>query len=172
MHLLEGDLHAAGETAGSEPIQPTSIPYARYTIFVCLANIELAVAKKQFDRALTLIEDLLAEVVPLTRVDVPDVLHWKGIVLVELGRNEEALHALISACSLAKESGSNLNLWPALSTLADLSSALAQHDEADAHRRQARLIVEEIAEGLRELGLRESFLDQPRVRELMRNRRI
>jgi hypothetical protein len=36
------------------------------------------------------------------------------------------------------------------------------------HRRKAQEIVEWIAEGLREVGLRESFLKQPRVQQLVR----
>jgi len=167
MHLLEGDLQSAEQTAGSEPIQPTSIPYARYTIFVCLANIELAVAKKDYANALMLIEELLNEVTPLTRVDVPDVLRWKGIALMGLGRNDEALHVLTSACSLAKESDANFNLWSALSSLADVNSTLGNDKEAATNKAEAQKVIRGIAESLQELGLRDSFLNQRQVQYLM-----
>jgi len=167
MHLLEGDLQSAEQTAGSEPIQPTSIPYARYTIFVCLANIELAVAKKDYANALMLIEELLNEVTPLTRVDVPDVLRWKGIALMGLGRNDEALHVLTSACSLAKESDANFNLWSALSSLADVNSKLGNDKEAATNKAEAQKVIRGIAESLQELGLRDSFLNQRQVQYLM-----
>ena len=100
-------------------------------------------------------------------MDVPDVLRWKGIALMGLGRYDEALHVLTSACSLAKESDSNFNLWSALACLAEVCSLLDQHQQADMHRQQAQLIVAEIAEGLREIGLRDSFLNQPRVQKLI-----
>lgn len=168
MHLLEGDLRSAEQTAGSEFIQPTSIPYARYTIFVCLANIELAVAKGEYDKALSLTQELLDEVTPLTRVDVPDVLRWKGIALMGLERFDEALHVLTEACSLAKETDSNLYLWLILSNLADVQSKLGYQKEAEDSLAEARRIAEQVAESLREVGLRDSFLNQPRVKELMR----
>ncbi|MCI0556698.1 MAG: hypothetical protein L0287_37645, partial [Anaerolineae bacterium] len=94
IYLLHDDLQSAGETIGTKPLQPTTIPYARYTIFVCLANIELAAAKGQYSQALSLSNELLDEVAPLTRVDVPEVLRWKGIALMGLNRNDEALHVL------------------------------------------------------------------------------
>ncbi len=168
MHLLEGDLHSAKQTAGSKFIQPTSIPYARYTIFVCLANIELAVAKEEYNRALSLIEELLDEVTPLTRVDVPDVLRWKGLALIGLNRLDEALHVLTQACSLARETDSNTHLWAILSNLAEVQSKLGNQEEAKNSLVEARKIVEQVAESLREVGLRDSFLNQPRVKELMR----
>jgi tetratricopeptide (TPR) repeat protein len=99
MRLLDGDIKSAEEIAGDELLKPISIPYARYTIFVSLANIELAVAKRQYDKALTLIEELLKEVVPLTRVDIPDVLRWKGEALLRLNRLEEAHQTLTEACA-------------------------------------------------------------------------
>ena len=168
MHLLKDDLSSAGEIIGSSPLQPTTIPYARYTIFVCLANIEFAIAKGDFPRALELADELLAEVTPLTRVDVPDVLRYKGRALLALNRLDEALRVLTEACSLAKEMGANLQLWSTLASLADANRKLGNDKDAEANLRQARAIVEQIAESLQEIGLAESFLSQPRVKELMR----
>ncbi len=120
-------------------------------------------------RALALLEPLLAEVSPLTRVDVPEVLRWKGRALLGLDRLEEAHRVLMQACALAEASGSNLHLWPILADLADVNSRLGNSKEAEANRETAHDIAEGIAESLRPLGLRESFLDQPRVRALMRS---
>jgi hypothetical protein len=53
-------------------------------------------------------------------------------------------------------------------SLADVCSLLDQHEQAGAHCKRGRLIIEEIAEGLRGIGPRDSFLNQPRVRKLMR----
>jgi tetratricopeptide (TPR) repeat protein len=168
MELLKSDIRSAEKTMGNARLQATSIPYARYTIFVCLANIELAVAKREFDQALTLSEELLQETSPLTRVDIPEVLRWKAPALTGLGRLNEAHQTLTDACSLAKETDSNLHLWLILSNLAEVNSTLGDDTGARANREEARGIVAQIAESLREVELRDSFLDQARVQALIR----
>ena len=166
MYLLRGDLPSAQQMAGDRLLEPISIPYARYTIFLSLANIELAAFKGENEFALALVENLLEEVLPLTRVDIPDVLRWKGNASHGLGRIKEAHEVLAHARFLAAESGSDLHLWPILVELADVNSKLGNHQKAETDREEARNIVERIAESLREVGLRDSFLNQARVRRL------
>ena len=84
-----------------------------------------------------------------------------------LNRNDEALHVLTEACLLAKRIGSNPQLWLILVNLADVTLKLGKDTEAESNRAEARKIVEQIAESLRELGLRDSFLNQSRVQKLM-----
>jgi hypothetical protein len=167
MELLKSDIRSAEKTMGNARLQATSIPYARYTIFVCLANIELAVAKREFHQALALSEELLYETSPLTRVDIPEVLRWKAFALMGLGRLNEAYQTLTDACSLAKKTDSNLHLWLILSNLAEVNSILGDDTGAEANREEARGIVGQIAESLREVGLRDLFLDQARVQTLI-----
>ncbi len=64
--------------------------------------------------------------------------------------------------------GANLQLWSALASLADIQAELGNEKEAQASLAEAREIVEQIAESLREVGLAESFLNQPRVQKVMR----
>ncbi|MCI0552664.1 MAG: AAA family ATPase [Anaerolineae bacterium] len=168
LYLLKGDFELAQRVAGPKPLEPITIPYSRYTISVYMANIELALARKEYLHALTLAESLLAETAPLTRVDIPDVLRRKADALIGLNRLQEAHQVLTQACSHAEKFGSKHHLWSTLSALVEVESTLGQHDQADAHRKQARVIVEEIAEGLRGLGLRDPFLNQPRIQKLMR----
>ena len=168
MYLLQGDFQSAQLTAGDTLFEPISIPYARYTIFLCLANIELAIARGDNKLGLDLIEDLLNEVFPLTHVDIPDVLRWKAEALHGLGRINEAHQVLTEARSLAGETGSNLHLWPVLVSLSEVNLKLGNDPEAQANREQARGLAGRIAESLREVGLSESFLNQPRVQALMR----
>jgi len=168
MHLLQGDIESAEKTRGAEILKPISIPYARFTIFLCLANIELVVSKKRYDDALAILEELLDEVTPLTRVDIPEALRWKGLALIGLNRLDEALRVLTQACSLARETDSNLHLWAILTNLADVQSKLGQNKESEDSLAEGRQIVQQVAESLREVGLRESFLNQPRVQKLMR----
>ena len=168
IHLLQGDIRSAKRTAGNRLLEPISIPYARYTIFVCLANIELAYARGEYGKALALSEELLKEVSPLVRIDIPEVLRWKGNALFALGQLDNAHQVLSKACSLAESSNSNLHLWLILANLAEVNAKLGNQEEAEANREQARSIVEQIADSLVELELRETFLEQPRVRALRR----
>jgi hypothetical protein len=87
-------------------------------------------------------------------------LHW--------GELDEAHQVLSEAHALAESTGSNLHLWLILAGLAEVNSKLGNDEQAEANQEQARKIVELISESLREVGLRESFLGQPRVRALMR----
>jgi len=167
IHLLHKDVESAQLAAGDAPLQPISIPYARFTIFILLANIELAYARGEYAAALSMIDELLDEVEPLTRLDVPDVLRWKGLVLMELEQYNEALHVLTEACSRANGLGANLQLWLSYAALADLQEKLGKNLEAKSNRKEARAIVEQIAESLHEVGLHDSFLSHPRVKELM-----
>jgi class 3 adenylate cyclase/tetratricopeptide (TPR) repeat protein len=168
IHLLQGDIESAKQEAGDAPLQPISIPYARFTIFIILANIELAYAEGDHRTALSMIDALLKEVDSLTRLDVPDVLRMKGVVLIELDRYDEALQALTEACSRAASIGANLQLWLSYSDLANVQEKLGNSRDAESNRNEARAIIGQIAESLRAIGLRDSFLNQPRVTELLR----
>jgi len=168
MHLLQDDIQSAVQFAGNALFEPISIPYARYTIFLCLANIELAVSRGDHTLGLRLADELLNETTPLTRVDIPEVLRWKGNALIGLGQLDEAHQVLTEACSLAEKLGANSQLWTNLAGLATVNSKLARHQEAEANQKAARAIIQQIAESLQEVGLSESFLNQPRVQVLMR----
>ena len=169
MYLLQGDVLSARQAAGDKRLEPISIPYARYTIFLSLANIELAVSEGDDQLALTLADDLLQEVFPLTRVDIPDVLRWKGKALSGLGRLDEALQILSQARSLAEETGCHLHLWPILADLAEVQAKLGRKEDAGNSLEEGRHIAAQVAESLRALGLTETFLNQPRVRKLMQS---
>ena len=131
--------------------------------------MELALAEKDYESALILAENLLEQVSPLTRVDIPAVMQRKADALIGLEKFDEAHQVLTQASSMAEELGSKHHLWSVLSSLADMNARINQQNEADACRKKARQIVEMIADGLQEIGLRESFLSQPRVRALIRS---
>jgi predicted ATPase/class 3 adenylate cyclase len=168
IYLLQGDAQAAIRFAGNELYEAISIPYARYTIFLCLANIELAITRGDHELGLNLIEELLNEVTPLTRVDVPEVIRWKGIALTGLGRYDEAHQTLTEACSLAKKLDAQPQLWRILANLATVNSKLGNDKEAEENLEEARTIIQQIAESLHEVGLGDSFMHQPQVQAVMR----
>ena len=168
IQLLSGDIRSAEEVAGESALEPISIPYARYTILVMLANIELAFARNDYEKTLSFANALLDEVMPLTRVDVPEALRWKGKALLGLERFDEALQALTDACSLARDTDSNLHLWSILANLAEVQIKLGEQKEAKESRKESLILVQQVAESLREIGLMDSFLNQPQVKILKR----
>jgi class 3 adenylate cyclase/tetratricopeptide (TPR) repeat protein len=167
IHLLHGDVKSAEETARNEILKPISIPYARYTIMLSLANVELAAAQKNYEEALSLASDLLDEVIPLTRVDIPEILRWKGLALFGLNRLDEAQRTLTEACSLSKRIGADLYTLLILADQVEVKKMLENEKKVTSIREEARLIVERIADSLIEIGLRESFLNQHWVMDLM-----
>jgi tetratricopeptide (TPR) repeat protein len=166
LSLLNGDLASAEKIGGS--LEPVSIPYVHFTILVRLANVELAMATGDHERALTLVEELLGEVMNLTRPDVPEAIRIKGDILMALSRPDEAYQTLNQARAMAEEFGSKHELWPILASLARAESVLGRETDADRNREEARRIVQGIANTLSEPGLGESFLAAPGVRALMR----
>ena len=167
IHLLQNDIELAVQCARNEILKPISIPYARYTIYLCLANIELAIAKGDHQLGLRLVEDLLDEVTPLTRVDIPEIMLWKGNALIGLGQFHEAYQALTEACALAKKLNNKPQLWLILASLAKISSKLGDLTESNANREEARELIRQIAASLKQVGLSESFMNQPRVQALL-----
>ena len=168
LHLLMGDVDAAEKIANTESLNPImAVIRPRYLSIVGLTTIELQLAKNNFQTALSLSDDLLKEIAPLGWINNPEILYRKADALIGLGRLDEALQTLNEACSLAEKLDAKHHLWTILSNLSDVSSQLGEHKEADAYRKRAREIVEFIAERLREIGLRDSFLKQPRVRKLI-----
>ncbi len=163
--LLDGNLQKAEEYAGNSVLQPVSIPYPHYTIMVSLANVELALARENFEEALSLVDELLAEALTITRAGIPEVLYNKAKALLGLKRVEDAHKILIEAKSLATAMGSNQHLWQILSSLAELENQLGRHQEAESMRAEAREIINTIADRLEGAGLRLSFLEQAKVRE-------
>lgn len=166
--LFTGEIKPAQDIAGDRPLEPITIPYSRYTTLVCLANVELALASQDYERALILAEELFRQVSPLTHVDLPDILRRKAQALAGLDRLEQAHKTLTEARWRAERLGSKHHLWTVLFDLADVSLSLGRHEEAKEQREEARKVIAGIAESLREVGLRDSFLNQPRVRRLMR----
>lgn len=166
LHLLRGDLAAAAGVAGDEPLEPVPIPYPHYTILVGLANVELAVARADFERALSFTDSLWEQVAGLTKPGLAEILCSRAKALLGLGRLEQARASLQDAQARAAAIGADQSLWPALASLARLESRAGEGERAEAYRAAARAVVERIAARLASSGLRESFLARPDVSEL------
>jgi tetratricopeptide (TPR) repeat protein len=166
LQLLKGDLPEAEATAGPERLDPITIPYARYTLLVEMANIELALAQKEFARALSIIDDLRGKIPMTIRPDIPELLCHKGEALFGLGKIEAAQQVLHQAQTLAETLGSRQSLWRIFSLLAVISEEAGQHAKAESCRESARLNASYIADCLQRLGMKERFLNKPDVKAI------
>jgi class 3 adenylate cyclase/tetratricopeptide (TPR) repeat protein len=165
--ILKGDLAGAQEIVGPNELEVISIPYAHYTILVEMANIELALAKKDFAKALSIIDRLRAQIPTTIRPDIPELLWHKGQALLGLGQIEAAWGVLLEACNLAEALGSRQSLWRIFSLLAEIESGAGNKLEADVLREKARQTVSFIADCLQVLGLKKLFLAKPDVRAVL-----
>ncbi len=95
------------------------------------------------------------------------MLRTRGEALKGLGRIDEALASLSEARSEAERQGSRRSLWPIPANLAELEEERDNAAEAEALRREARGVIEYIADHADALGLREAFTSMPRVRAVL-----
>lgn len=167
LYLLKGEIETAARLAGRNRIKTITIPYARYSIMIGLANAELAQARGRFARAITILDELLAEIPATILADIPEVLWHKGQAVLELGRLDEAGRALLDARERAESLQARHSLWHIYMLLADLETRRGNTTAAQAHRAQAREIVNFIAEHLQANGLREAFIQIPAVRSAL-----
>ena len=167
LQIMAGNLDTAEKIASSEELNPVlAVVRSRYLALIRLAIIELELAKNDFQSALSDSDNLLTEISPLGWIYKPEILHRRADALIGLGRLDEALQDLTKACSLAEKLDAKHHLWTILSSLADVSAQLGKQEESDVYRIRARAVVSFIAERLKKIDLKDTFLDQPRVKRL------
>ena len=69
---------------------------------------------------------------------------------------------------MARKLDAQPQLWRILANLATVNAKLGNQKEAEENLEEARTIIRQIAESLHEIGLSESFMNQPQVQELRR----
>jgi len=168
MYILMGNLDAAEKIVNTETLKPIlSVVHSHYLAMISLVTIELQLARNNFQEALLHSDQLLEEISPFGWIHNPEIMNRKADALIGLGRLDEAHQVLAEACSLAEKLDAKHHLWTILSSLANVSSQLGKTNEADMYRKQARDIVDFIAERLAKIDLKDAFLNQPRVKKLM-----
>jgi len=175
LHILKQNLIEAetilAEVGHSHDLKQTLgfIPFI--WIETALAEGELALAKQDFDRVVTVMEDLLGDLHNTgTRYLYPDAFYLKSLALLGLGQTEKAHKTLLQARTKAEALGSRRALWPILMSLSDIEQQLGHKSEAETLRQQVRKIVEYIANHINEDALRRSFLNLPDVRTVLDNK--
>lgn len=135
-------------------------------INVGLARVEMAIAQRDFERALTLVNvfesDLRAN---HCRAFINEILYLKAQVLIAL-EHEDAYSVLQQARVEAEQLNARIRWWRILLTLSELEIKRSNALEAERWRVQAREIVQYIADHAPG-DLRESFLQTPEVRYVM-----
>lgn len=136
---------------------------------VPLAIVEPAyyLARTDYSGALRSIERLSATFENYAwRIIRAPLLMARGHALVGLGRTTEASDVFQTARSEMTAQGFDTGLWEVEAELAGLVKAEGDSAESARLLRSAATRIEVIAAGLRELGLEESFLAQPRIRSI------
>jgi tetratricopeptide (TPR) repeat protein len=169
LQVLKGDLVAAHNL-----VQEGYVSYdpAIQLLFshraLALADGELALAQKDYERALAVMNKLLAELGrSQTRPFVPDALYIASQALLALGRPTEANAALHTARAKAEAMTSRRMLWPILISLGEIAARQGNGAQAEALREAARVIVQYIADHTSSAKLHGAFLALPSVRAVL-----
>lgn len=157
LYISEGDLsHAAatlGTVAGSD--QPGPSMAQRHHRFV---HAELALARSQPDRALTIIDQLRSTSPSATpRDDIPQLMKLRADALVRLDQLHDAEEAYRIARDGAKLFGFRPLLWRIESARSELYRAAGRMQDAAEASRDAQVVVEELAESIDDEAIGEHF---------------
>lgn len=164
LHLRQNQLSQAEAVIEQGKQVPSQQLFPFFYQYLPLAEAELALKQGEPERALALIDALLAKFQPfMMRPLVSEALYLRGQGLMGLEQPEAARKTLLEACAVAEAVGSRRMLWQILFALSQLET-----DRGEAHRlrQQARKIVEDIAGNVGDPELRTSFLEVAEVKEL------
>jgi tetratricopeptide (TPR) repeat protein len=170
LHLQRSALdEAAAELAGLDyrllRRQLGFMPFLLGT--VGLAAIRLSLARREFDPAAALAQQLLADLRQSRIVYLaPEVQGLHGEALLAQDRLAQARAALQSARVAALAIGARRQLWPILAALARVEAASGQSDAAGQHRAEARALLQDHATHTPP-ARRAAFLAQPAVQALL-----
>lgn len=169
IYSLQGDFPLAEETLkdafkGLESKESHGLAQ----VMVIQAEFDLALAKREYGRVLTLAEKVQRmlqqnDFIMLT----PFVLLAKGTALLELSELTEAYTALSAAQRRAEELGARRVLWEIFAALAQCSERRGDLAAASQARQSARELVEWMARRIDVPENRAAFLAQPAICSLI-----
>jgi tetratricopeptide (TPR) repeat protein len=180
LHFLKGDLSTADAICRTVEDQVVDVnpQWVTYVSLFWLTHTvaEIALARADYIRATTLADQMIADNQSAGyRSFVPDVLHFKGKVMLAQDQIDLARPVLEEARAQAEAIGSRRSLWPILMALSEVEARGGDRTRAEELHRQAREIVEYIADHIADPAhplhgpvtpdqLRASFLNLPDVR--------
>ena len=168
-YLLQGNMAAGREAlaqsrSGFQPEQP---PASFAPIYIPLAEARLALAEREYGRAMRLMDNLISRLRHFgVRAWLAEAFFLKGQALLEQNRPGEARAALVEGRLEAETTGSRRALWPILAQLAQVEFRLGNTAEAAQLRQQTKEIVIFMADRMGTAELRATFLSLANVRSL------
>jgi tetratricopeptide (TPR) repeat protein len=168
LHVMNGNLAEAEAAVKEGYIGLDPEDFASHAgIEMPLAEAELAMARHDYARTLTVMDDLLSRLRKTgTRLFLTDALLLKSQALLALGQANEAHETGRMAQAEAVALGSRRALWPILAVLSQLEAQRGHHAEVQALRQQAREIILYMADHCPP-DLRASFLNRPDARAVL-----
>jgi len=165
IHLLAGDPDRA--EAAVDDCDPDLLPELARTqasLRVPLLRGAICLARGEHHRAIEVADTVLARLDQMgVRYLMEDALLLKGRAMSGAGRHLEAEGSLREARATATASGHRRILWE---IVVELAGVIADEDEREALRAEAREVVGAMADTLDE-DLRKRFLDRPAVRAVL-----
>ncbi|HSF83288.1 MAG TPA: hypothetical protein VLA49_18760, partial [Anaerolineales bacterium] len=132
-------------------------------VYFRAVHCELALAEKDYPKALELSqlfeEDILSDVLML----VPWLYYLRGVILLKVGQIQEAQMVLDKAINTAEKMQMRRMIWQIQIVLADLADLQGEVEQARQLRNQAKATINYIAERIGSEDLRKSFMDRPDV---------
>ena len=165
LHLFQGDVTSAQAAIDRAKADPYRESWRVLFHPVALAEVELALKRENWERALAVASTFLAELRQSgLRLRIPGVLCLQAQALQGLDQDQEARDRLLEALAEAKAVGSRWTLWRILHALSQLEADPVQ---AEQWRLEAREVVDTIAGRIDQAALRASFLDLPEVQSVL-----
>lgn len=136
-----------------------------------LADAELAMTQSRYAEALTIMENLTADMERRhVKYSFPEVLYTRARILIALDKMDEGAAVLERARVEAEALGNRRMLWTIHVALGEVAAGQGLAAEAERHCQTARQIVNEIVNTIERPALRASFLQRPDVREVIGDR--
>jgi predicted ATPase/DNA-binding SARP family transcriptional activator len=163
--LREGQ--AVLEQAFSSLDRESPFSFATVPLMVADAHLQLALGNPEgaVDRTGDVIHQLNQAG---GRFYLAELLWLQSRAWLALENSGKAREALMEAKAVAEDTGERTILWQILATLGDLEGMSGNQAEAERLRREAREIVNYIAENAGSDALRDSFLAQPAVARVLK----
>ena len=166
LQIAAGRLAEAADTIEAAKEEPYRESWVVFHLPVLIAEVELALANGDFDRATAAADHLIDQVHHYgIRLHLPEGLYLKGKALLALGQEAAARDHLLEARAEAEAREARRILWRILEALSRLES---DPSRATALRQAAREEIRTIVAHIHQDDLRASFLSSPDVRAALR----
>jgi tetratricopeptide (TPR) repeat protein len=158
LNIFHNELERAQAVLDQVPA-PQDPPQTLGQRLVYCARVELALARNEPQRALGIIDQLIASAAN-AKPDGSNILRvslLRGQALAALGRFDPAEAALIAARDIADAQGARPMLWRIHATLGKFYHAQGRRPDSDRSFAAARAIVDQLAEDIVDESLRKNF---------------